>query len=114
MTSLPLACVFQCLFTFALVSASRRLGNLSLQLSRRGAIEEMVVEFNFQRRCCKLSFLFSPRRQSARESLLVGYHVSNLDGATHYSRWKGVGKQIRTGFLTKHLDKLLWSCGVTT
>jgi len=52
--------------------------------------------------------------ESALKSLLVGYHESNLDGATHYSRGKGVREQIRTGFLTKHLDKLFWSCGVTT
>ena len=36
MTSLPLARVFQCLFTFALVSASRWLVEIR-QLSRRGA-----------------------------------------------------------------------------
>jgi len=29
--------------------------------------------FKFQRRSCKLSFLFLSRRQRARESLLVGY-----------------------------------------
>ena len=29
--------------------------------------------FKFQKRSCKLSFLFPPRRQSAPESLLAGY-----------------------------------------
>ena len=29
--------------------------------------------FKFQRRSCKLSFLFPPRRQSAQESLVAGY-----------------------------------------
>ena len=59
MTSLPLARVFQCLFTFAFVSASRWLGEI-WRLSRRGATGELEVEFKFQRRSCKLSFLFSP------------------------------------------------------
>ena len=31
--------------------------------------------FKFQRRSCKLSFLFRPRRQSAPESLLTGYRA---------------------------------------
>ena len=71
MTSWPSARVFQCLFTFALVSASRWLAEI-WQLSRRGATGELEVEFKFQRRSCKLSFLFPPRRQSAPESLLAG------------------------------------------
>ena len=29
--------------------------------------------FKYQRRSCKLSFLFPPRRQSALESMLAGY-----------------------------------------
>ena len=71
MTSLPLARVFQCLFTFALVSASRWLAEI-WQLSRKGATGELEVEFKFQRRRRKLSFLFPPHRQSAPESLLAG------------------------------------------
>ena len=59
MTSLPLARVFQCLFTFAFVSASRWLGEI-WRLSRRGATGELEVEFKFHRCSCKLSFLFSP------------------------------------------------------
>ena len=70
MTSLPLARVFQCLFTFALVSASNWLAEI-WQLSRRGATGELEVEFKFQRRSSKLSFLFPPRRHSAPESLLA-------------------------------------------
>ena len=54
MTSLPLAHVFQCLFTFALVSASRWLAEI-WQVSRRGAAEELEVEFKFQRPSCKLA-----------------------------------------------------------
>ena len=46
--------------------------------------------FKFQRRSCKLSFLFAPRRQSAPETLLAGHHrcenirrlVSRLWGLT--------------------------------
>ena len=77
MTSLPLARVFQCLFTFALVSASRWLAEI-WQLSRRGATGELEVEFKFQRRSCKLSFLFPPCHQSALETLLTGYFLQGL------------------------------------
>ena len=35
------------------------------------------VEFKFQRRSCKLSFLFPPCRQSAPESLLAGFMKSS-------------------------------------
>ena len=58
-------------FTLALVSASRWLAEIG-QLSWRGATGALEVEFNFERRICKLSFLFPPRRQSAQESLLTG------------------------------------------
>ena len=67
MTSIPLQHVLQCLFTFALVSASRWLAKI-WQLNRR----QLEVEFKFQRRSCKLSFLFPPLRQSTPESLLAG------------------------------------------
>ena len=43
------------------------------QLIQRGAIEEAELEFKFQRRNCKFSFLFPPRRQSVPKSLLAGY-----------------------------------------
>ena len=72
MTSLPLAHVFQCLFTFALISTSRCLAEI-WQLSRRGATGELEAEFKFQRCSCKLSFLFPPYCQSTPESLLAGY-----------------------------------------
>ena len=64
MTSLSLTRVFQCLFTFALVSAPRWLAAI-WQFSRRGATEELEAGFKFQGRSYKLSFLFPPRRQSA-------------------------------------------------
>ena len=57
MTSFPLARVFQWLFTFLLVSASRWLTEI-WQLSQRGATGELEVEFQFQNSSCKLSFLF--------------------------------------------------------
>ena len=63
MMSLPLACAFQCLLTFALASTLCWLVEI-WQLSRQGATGELEVEFKFQRRSCKLSFLFLPRRQS--------------------------------------------------
>ena len=77
MTSLPLARVFRYVFffffffTLALVSASRWLAEIG-QLSWRGATGALEVEFNFERRICKLSFLFPPRRQSTPDSLLAG------------------------------------------
>ena len=43
------------------------------QTSWREATGELEVEFKFQRRSCKLSFVFPSRRQSAEESLLAGY-----------------------------------------
>ena len=57
--------VFQCLFTFALLPLR------AAQLSRRGE-GKLEVEFKFQGLNCKLSFVFLPRRQSSRESLLAG------------------------------------------
>ena len=72
MTSLLLARVFQWLLTFALVSASRWLADIFKQLSPRWTTGELTVGFKFQRRSCKLSFVFTPRRQSAPESSLAG------------------------------------------
>ena len=71
MRSLPLAPVFQCLFTFTLISTLCWLAEI-WQLSRWGATRELNVEFKFQRRSCQLSFLFPPHRQSTPESLLAG------------------------------------------
>ena len=71
MRSLPLAPVFQCLFTFTLISTLCWLAEI-WQLSRWGATRELNEEFKFQRRNCQLSFLFPPHRQSTPESLLAG------------------------------------------
>ena len=55
MTSLPLARVFRALFHFVLIG-----GNLTAQ--SKGSHRELEAEFKFQRRSCKLSFLFPPSR----------------------------------------------------
>ena len=49
-------------------------GNLTAQKtgSHRPRGIGLKVEFKFQRRRCKISFLFPPRRQRALESLLPG------------------------------------------
>ena len=52
-----------CLFTFALVSVSPWLAEI-WQLSRQGATGELEMEFKFQGRSCKLSFLFPPCRHN--------------------------------------------------
>ena len=75
MMSLPLACVFQCLFSFALVSTLCWLAEI-WQLSWLGATRELEVEFKFRWRSCKFYFLFHPCHLSAPESLLAGYKVA--------------------------------------
>ena len=62
MTSLPLARVFQGLFTFALWLAEL------WQLSWQGATGELEVEFKFLTRSCKLSFLFLPATRAPRRA----------------------------------------------
>ena len=52
-----------CLLAFLLISAWRWLAEI-WQLSKWGATGELEVEFKFQRRGCKLSFLFPPLIQS--------------------------------------------------
>ena len=71
---------FKCLFTFALVSASRRLTKI-WQLSRRGATVELEAEFKFQGRSCKLCFLFPPPHQIARRLALKGLAVWPLSSS---------------------------------
>ena len=66
MTSLPLAHVFQCLFT-TFISTLRWLAEI-WKLSCWKVTEELEMEFKYcQRRSCKLSFLFPPCYQSAPE-----------------------------------------------
>ena len=59
-------------FRFALI-----VGNLTAQSTR--SHRKLETEFIFQRRCCKLSFLFPPHHQSAPESFLAGYKHSTVD-----------------------------------
>ena len=67
MTSLPLAHVFRCLFTFVLVSASRWLAEI-WQLSQWGATGELDVEFKFQRHSCKLLSFSCPAARAPRKA----------------------------------------------
>ena len=71
--------------TFALVSASRWLAEI-WQFSRPGPRGDLEVEFKFQRRICKLSFLFLSRRQSARsacsQDIALSFAVTYLPNRT--------------------------------
>ena len=85
--SFPLACVFQCLFTFALISASPWLVEM-WQLSWWGATGELEMEFKFQRCICKLSFFSLP--YPALESLPTGYpnkRETDWEEYKHYIFW---------------------------
>ena len=53
-------------FRFALIGRN-------LKAQSTGSHRELEVEFKFQRRCCKHSFLFPPRFWSAPESFFAGY-----------------------------------------
>ena len=61
-------CLHSRLFRFALIG-----GNLTAQSTARKATGELEAELKFQRRKCKLSFLFPPSHQRAPESWLAGY-----------------------------------------
>ena len=77
MTSLPLADVFQCLFTFALVSAASWLAEI-WQLNRQRASGELEEEFIFQRRSCKLpSFSRPAARAPERACSQATYSVDD-------------------------------------
>ena len=68
------------MFTFALVSTLCCLAEI-WQLSHRGAIGGLEVEFKFQRCSCKLSFLLPPHRQSApprRACLQLGWDINGI------------------------------------
>ena len=110
MTSLPLAGVFRYVFffffTLALVSASRWLAEIG-QLSWRGATGALEVEFNFERRICKLSFLFPPRPQSAPESLLAGRSTWNPEATA----WNPKSKRPGLSWIPSHwvIKIVTWS-----
>ena len=69
-TSLPLARAFMCFLMFVYIRARFRVALIGGSLTVPSKLE---AEFKFQRRSCKLSVLFPPRRRSAPESLLAGY-----------------------------------------
>ena len=75
--TLPLARAFSCFSMFVYIRACFRFpligGNLTAQSTARKATGELEAEFKFQRRSCKLSFLFPPSHQRAPESWLAGY-----------------------------------------
>ena len=64
-TCFPMFVYIRARFYFALIG-----GNLAVELT--GSLGELEVEFKFQRRSCKFSFLFPPRLQSLPERLLAG------------------------------------------
>ena len=82
--TLPLARAFTCFSMFVYIRACFRFaligGNLTAQSTARKATGELEAELKFQRRSCKLSFLFPPRRQSAPESLLAGQILPAFTG----------------------------------
>ena len=49
-----------------------------ISANQRFASTFSIQVFKFQRRSCKLSFLFRPHRQSAPESLLAGYYTTEM------------------------------------
>ena len=68
-----------CFSMFVYIRVRFRLALIGVNLTSQSTgshIGELEVEFKFQRRSCKLSFLFPPRRQSTLESLLAGYFTS--------------------------------------
>ena len=65
-TCLSMLIYIRARFRFALIG-----GNLKAQST--GSHRKLDAEFKFQRRSCKLSFLFPTHRQSAPQSLLAGY-----------------------------------------
>ena len=73
MTSLTLARVAS---MFVYIRARFRVPLRSVDGGGGGGTGELEAEFKFQRSSCKLSFLFSPLRQSAPESLLAGQCLS--------------------------------------
>ena len=65
-------CLSMFVHIFVLISTLQWLVEI-WQLCRWGATRKLEVQFKYQRRSCKLSFLFPPHHQSAPDSLLTGY-----------------------------------------
>ena len=75
-TSLPFACVFQCLFTFALISASPWLAEI-WQLSWRGTTGELELEFKFQR--CVTNIVYPPLPPPPRPTFSEAFQMECCD-----------------------------------
>ena len=61
--------------------------------NQRGATGELEVEIKLQRRSCKLSFLFPPRRQSTPESLgLAAFVTSQMISSIPFWEIVGINK----------------------
>ena len=73
MTHYPWHVFFSVCFRYALIGGDLTAQSTGSRGTTRELEVELTVEFKFQRRSWKLSFLFTPRRQSAPESLLTGY-----------------------------------------
>ena len=86
MTSLSLTLVFQCLFTFTLISALHLLAEI-WQLSWWRATGELEVEFKFQRQSCKLSFLFPPHCQSPGELARRLTSIKRIKVCLYQEKW---------------------------
>ena len=74
-------------------------GNLTAQST--GSHRELEVEFKFQRRSCKLFFLFPPRRQSTPESLLAGYKTVTSATNTRVFATLGTRRELELKFVAQ-------------
>ena len=61
-----------CFSMFVYIRTCFRFALIGWQLGQQETAEELEVEFKFQRRSCKISFLFLPHCQSAHKSFLAG------------------------------------------
>ena len=57
---------------------------------------------------------FLRKTNSITEKEKKGGVKAHLAGPTHNWRGQSVGEQIRTGLLTKQINKLFWSCCIAT
>ena len=59
-------------------------------------------------------FLRKTNSITEKEKKRGGGVKAHLTGPTHNWRGQSVGEQIRTGLLTKQINKLFWSCCIAT
>ena len=82
----------------------------------KGAAARRLQLFKFQRRSCKVSLFFPPRRQSAPKSLLASYFIAH-----ETLEWDGCRNLLKSSFLFtprvndwvlvptfESLDEILW------